>query len=453
MEHRDEFPFEDRHVLPNGLLIRHQNRSETEFVYDEVFRQECYLRHGIELGRRSVVFDVGANIGLFTLFMRRRFPDSTVFAFEPIPPLFETLRVNCRLYGGDTRLYGCGLSDREERATFTWYRHNSVISGRFANLAAESAVVKSVLRQQAGHGALDEAALDDLVANRLRSEQFECELRPLSAILAESGVEQIDLLKIDVEKSEWLVFQGIEPEDWNRIRQVVVEVHDEDGRLEQVVGLLRGQGFDVVVEQDEVLRNTSLCSVYARRASDAVPEPSVDVLPPPGCTQPEPWLAQLRTACEARLPGYMVPRDFVLLPRLPLTNNGKLDRKALPTPRRSRSLTPADHLAPRNSLEAALCRAFTSLLNVPLVGVTDSFFALGGHSLLATRLASRIRRELGVELPIRVVFEQPTVAGLAEWIESQSGNALVVRPRLTRETRPVRLPLSAAQQRMWFLRQ
>jgi len=87
------------------------------------------------------------------------------------------------------------------------------------------------------------------------------------------------------------------------------------------------------------------------------------------------------------------------------------------------------------------------------VGIEDSFFALGGHSLLATRLASRIRKELSVEVPIRVVFEHPTVAGLAGWIGSQGDGSAVVRPRLQREPRPALVPLSAAQQRMWFLRQ
>jgi hypothetical protein len=149
----------------------------------------------------------------------------------------------------------------------------------------------------------------------------------------------------------------------------------------------------------------------------------------------------------------MVPRDFVLLPRLPLTVNGKLDRKSLPAPRRVRAAAAGDYQAPRTPLETALSRAFGDILNLPTVGINDSFFTLGGHSLLATRLAARVRRDLGRELPIRVVFEHPTVAGLAGWLESQDAAGQVVRPPLRREPRPTRLPLSAAQQRMWFLRQ
>ncbi|MFN9372198.1 MAG: amino acid adenylation domain-containing protein, partial [Planctomycetaceae bacterium] len=162
-------------------------------------------------------------------------------------------------------------------------------------------------------------------------------------------------------------------------------------------------------------------------------------------------MSALRQHLASVLPAAMIPAAMIAVAQIPLTVNGKLDRSRLPTPQED----PAEEASrpPTTTTQQRLAGMFGEILSQNPVGIDDCFFRLGGHSLLATRLASRIRRELGVELPIRVVFEQPTVAGLAEWIESQSGNALVVRPRLTRETRPVRLPLSAAQQRMWFLRQ
>ncbi len=163
---------------------------------------------------------------------------------------------------------------------------------------------------------------------------------------------------------------------------------------------------------------------------------------------------ELRSYLKERLPEYMIPSIFVFLDALPLTPNRKVDRQALPAPDTTRPELEA-LVAPRTATEERLAALFAQVLNLKEVGISDNFFDLGGHSLLGTQLMSRVQEAFQVEVPVYVLFEAPTVEGLAESIDAQlRAGANRSRPeRIERVARTGPLPLSYAQQRLWFIHQ
>ncbi len=163
-------------------------------------------------------------------------------------------------------------------------------------------------------------------------------------------------------------------------------------------------------------------------------------------------IASLRGWLAEKLPEFMLPSAFVVLDAMPLSPNGKINRSALPAPEQSRD-TAAAFVAPRTATEETLAQIWRDVLHLDQVGVQDNFFALGGHSLLATQVVSRIRQAAGVELPLRQMFERPTIAELVLKIDEIKTGEAAVLPPIRRVPRNRSMPLSFAQQRLWFLDQ
>ncbi|ACU60866.1 non-ribosomal peptide synthetase [Chitinophaga pinensis] len=261
-EHRED---KQVYTLPNGLPICYKNKTETDFTYHEVFEQHAYLRNDITIHPGDVIFDVGANIGMFSMYAGHHFPGCRVFAFEPIPPIYNCLAANAAMYNLGITAMNMGLSTEETTAEFVYYPNNTIISGRFGDAIEDKEVVRRYLQNKLDSegSTMSEKHMEEILEDMIRSEKWECRLSTVSNVMREQGVEWIDLLKVDVEKSEWDILQGIEAADWKRIRQVIVEVHDTDGRLERITRLLEEHGFGVYVEQEEELAGTALYNIYA----------------------------------------------------------------------------------------------------------------------------------------------------------------------------------------------
>ncbi|MFF1719751.1 amino acid adenylation domain-containing protein [Streptomyces sviceus] len=198
----------------------------------------------------------------------------------------------------------------------------------------------------------------------------------------------------------------------------------------------------VLAEHAEVVS----AAVVVRRTADGDPQLVGYAVPAAG-HRPAP--AELRAHLAERLPGHMVPAACVLIDALPLTANGKLDARALPEPDFTDAATGQRPTTPEQAL---VCRLFAEVLRLPedSVGVGANFFDLGGHSLLAVRLLAGLRAETGRDIPMTVLFDTPTPADLALRLAEESGTAVRLPP-LEAAARPERVPLSFAQERMWFL--
>jgi amino acid adenylation domain-containing protein len=171
-----------------------------------------------------------------------------------------------------------------------------------------------------------------------------------------------------------------------------------------------------------------------------------------GDSRDEGGAAHWRESLRQRLPEYMIPSSFVVMDKLPLTANGKVDRRALPAPTREVE-GGGEYVAPRTPAEEVLCGIWAEVLGVERVGVWDDFFELGGHSLLATQVVSRVRGAFGVALPLRRLFEVPRVEGLARAVEAALSGGVAEAEAMVAVSRERSLPLSFAQQRLWFLDQ
>lgn len=255
--------------LANGMELAYQTRSELAHFYEDIFEKGIYVKNGIELEDGACVFDVGANIGLFTLYVHNRFNNIESYSFEPAPPLFEIACANVARYAPEAKMFNVGISDSKRTASFCFYPNSSGMSSFYADIDEEKAALLAIMLNQLRKGMPGMEQLmkqaDDLLEQRFKSQTFECHLQQLSEIIRAHGVAQIDLLKIDAQKSELDALLGVDGDDWERIRQVVVEVHNISGRLDQITTLLRERGFKITVEQDEMYKGSVMFNLYATK--------------------------------------------------------------------------------------------------------------------------------------------------------------------------------------------
>lgn len=276
-------------ALPNGLRVFAPSEFEAFTLYREIYAMRTYLSHGVTVSDGDCVFDIGANIGLFSIYLGQMYRGLKLFAFEPIRETYSLFEQNVKLHLSDRadlqmNLFNYGVSNRRGTAQFEYDRfmslgatmHSKEVigcvrkdAGTFDWLNASVLDLERISKISPKQARMLLKALSNpitgvvvaapiiafLKAMGYRKKVFlkrmECELRTVSEVMREHKIDAVDLMKIDVEGSEMDVLRGVEPEDWPKIKQFVVEVHNVDGRVASMKSLFESHGYRTIVDQED----------------------------------------------------------------------------------------------------------------------------------------------------------------------------------------------------------
>lgn len=258
--------------LHDGTPIFCLKKQEARMLDHHV---DGYLQHGIKIEDSNIVFDVGANVGVFGVRVIQKAKNVKVFCFEPIPDIADVLMENANLHGqSKIKVIRKGVSDKQGNASFTYFPNTPALSTLHPeqwdeNPGAFKKAVQSTMRNPPDTMRwmkwipmiFSGIITYFLIKGR---KTIHCELTTLSTVIEENSLDRIDLLKIDCEGAEWSVLQGIKSIDWNKIKSVVIEVHNIDDRLKKIQELLKEKGFcHQTIEQEQGLEESLMYNLFA----------------------------------------------------------------------------------------------------------------------------------------------------------------------------------------------
>lgn len=441
------------HTLPNGLKFLNKNHKETRVVFKEVFENKTYLNNGIEIKDGDTIIDVGANAGMFSLQIGLHFPKAKIFAMEPIPETFRYLQLNAELYDLNIELFNQGAADSNRTTTFGYYPLCTTISGQFPDKKCEKDVLECYY-ERLENCEENKENIDKVLDDVTQYESVECELVKLSTLIEDHKIEKIDLLKIDVEKSEIEVLNGIDELHWSLIKQLVIEVHDNDSNLKWVENFLLNKGYNVYIEEDSLVKNSKLYNVYASKIGEVAQgiesQITDDYDQTQICQDVEIMIKSVAAFISKKLPSYMMPSTMEIISEVPVKSNGKVDRvKVIEL----QGLT-ADNKSSADSKQGKslpeILKLVEELLGVKSVDVNSNFQSIGLHSLKLMKLAYMVKDIMGVKLTLQELFTHNTIVKLSLLIDEIKGLSEQSASIQKAEDRDY-YPLSPLQKGMFFI--
>lgn len=434
----------------DGSIIYHQSDRQLAMLYKEVIESGIYFKYGISVPENGLVLDLGANIGTFSIDVSQRQPSAIVIAFEPIPQIFSALKKNFE----HRQINGCvvnyGVSSKKESATFYYYPEMAGMSGRFADrdtildavgqymeydreslkndtnrLSVENREVVSSFYENVEGTAGFSDEVKEYLSSLYSSQEVTCQLTTISDLIDELNIQTIDLLKLDVEKSECLVLEGIRSEHWPLIHQLAVEV-DGDNNLSIIKDLLHEKGYEVNV--DELImsdvntpreENTYMLYAtnhdHARKQNDTLTER----------LQTQVSEKSIRDFLRRKLPDYMNPKDIIFVPFIPLMENGKVNMMKLKEFKPQNQVS-NDISKLTNKTELTIYAIWCEVLKRENIPYHISIFEAGGNSIEMISLHSKLQEAFNVRFSLIELFRNATIPQQAKLIQnanSQESNA------------------------------
>jgi len=266
-------------VMPNGMNLFYIDKLTADYIYREIFIEKNYFQYGISIKAGDTIFDVGANIGLFSKYATMEIPNLTLYTFEPVPAIFEVLSANLANQPGKIKNYNIGLAENAAQAEIIYYPQ---VSGDSAIIPVDydykipkylenynEVIAKSMPAAKLIPKWLRKWVVLAGIKRLYKGQKVPIQLRTLSEIIEENHVQNIDLLKIDAENYESQVLAGIKTQDWSKIQQIAMEVHTHikggQNLRESVFALLESKGFQVLHGKEDLEARMGVYMIYAKR--------------------------------------------------------------------------------------------------------------------------------------------------------------------------------------------
>lgn len=266
-------------TLPNGEEIYYIDQLTAEYIYNEIYVENMYFQHGIQVKDGDLIFDIGANIGLFSRFVASKASNLEIYTFEPIPQIFQVLEANLEGIPANTHNYNLGLGREEKELTFHYYPR---VSGDSTAVPFdwdkkvqlyldeyEEILCNDIPAARDVPVSQRKAFVESILKTTYKGKEIKGKIKPLSKIVSENGIESIDLLKIDAENYEWEVLSGITEKDWGKIHQLAIEVHQHikggETLLDDIRTLLQQKGFSTAVGEESRETKLDVYMLYGKK--------------------------------------------------------------------------------------------------------------------------------------------------------------------------------------------